>query len=59
MKRTLIKYGKYTLTLEQGWIDRRELKIVLTVSSILAIVLVGKLIGFDVIESWLSWIRLR
>lgn len=54
MKRTIMKYGKYTLTLEQGWIDKRELAIVLTISAILALVLVGKYIGLEVLSSWIA-----
>ena len=54
MKRTIMKYGKYTITLEQGMIDRKELAIVLMVSATAVMILVGKYIGLEVISSWIT-----
>jgi len=54
MKRTIIKYGKYSITLEQGWMDRWEMRIVLIVSTALVLVLVGNYIGLDVISAWVN-----
>jgi len=59
MKIRLAKYGKYRVSIERKRIDRRELMIVFTVSSILGLILVGKYIGFDIIEAWFAWISMR
>lgn len=58
-KRTIARYGKYRIRVEDGFVDHREMLILLTIGAIAAIILTAKWVGFDVIESWFAWIRLR
>ena len=54
MKRTIMKYGKYNILLEEGWMDRWEMRIVLIVSTALVLVLAANYVGLDVISAWVS-----
>ena len=55
MKIRVAKYGKYRVSVERRRIDRRELMIVFTVGGILALILLGKFFGVNILPLWWTW----